>query len=133
MILHFTDTDDNNQMKAVTPEAPLPVANVGGGGTTAADIVSAVKTVTAAATPEALVGTSTPCLWVYVESPDTDVPPGPLLVANTGNIWIGADDGPPHKLAPGEGMGFGSCDLQDLVVRVSADGEGVVFTYGVTA
>ena len=118
----------------VSPANPLPVTGVSGGGSSAAaDIVSGVKAVAAAATPEALVASSTPCLWVYVESPDTDIPPGPLIAANSGNVWVGADNGPVHKLAPGEGMGFDVADVQKLVVRVASDGDGVAFTYGVGA
>lgn len=133
MLIHYFNPDDGTQGD-VTPARPLPVTVAsGGGGSTAATIVSGVKAVTAAATPEAIVATSTPCMWVYVEAPDTDIPPGPLLAANTGNVWVGSSDGPVHKLEPGEGMGFDVTDAQQIVVRVAVDGEGVAFTYGVGA
>ena len=83
------------------------------------------KTVTAAATAEALAA-STPAIYVVVTA----------LVGNTGIVVVGGSTvvaaaatrrGTP--LSPGQSMGLPVDDLADVYLDVTVSGEGVSYTY----
>lgn len=80
-------------------------------------LLDGTKTVTSSGTPEALVGSSTPCRGALVKA----------LFTNTGVVYIGSASSQNFPLEPGESVSIPIDDLASLKVRVTTNGEGVAY------
>jgi hypothetical protein len=83
-------------------------------------MTAGTKTVTAAATPEAI-GSSTTTKWVLVQAKP----------ANTGTVSIGDSSNQYVSMTAGESVVLSVNNLSKIYAKVSVNGEGVNFLYGV--
>lgn len=90
-------------------------------------IAEGVKTIAAAATPEALVATSTPCALVWVAAPLTDA--GAASNTSVIRVSLAGTAAFGFQIAPTDGKGYyiRVTDANDLLVRAGTNGDKVVY------
>ena len=105
------EMDENDRVGVFVP---IPTTLAGG-----------TKTVAAAATPEALVGASTPCKFVWIGAPCD----GDGASTNTKPAFIGdsASQNIPLLVANFEGVLIAVDDAQKIYVKVGVNGEAVAY------
>lgn len=145
-IAAFVDTSAApDEIKMVTDANPLPVDVSAGGGATEATLLAvesavdgleallappssigngATKTVTAAATPEQLTGSSTPCRAVYLRAPSSNTG-----VVGWGGSGIAGSGGNGPQLGPGDEVWIPIDNATKIYLSAAVNGEGVKWSY----